>query len=166
MDETLKKLNAMHEKSGHWRGMYINSIINLERCIDEYLSRYFCSTVENTEPKKDLIELLLSEKVPFEPKRFAFEFILKKKNPEVVRKYPMLLKDIEKAIQTRNVLAHYMLDASENGFSLFDEGKIAFVRFNHKKSAPIVYSQEDFNTTLTTLWKSIRVIGEIVGEPS
>jgi len=152
------KFVAMRVKSANWRGVYIDSFAFLEKLIDEYLSRYFCGKDEKL--KKDLMELVLCEKLTFENKRAVFSYVLKNKNIEIVTTYSKLLKDIEIANNNRNVFAHYMLDTSEYGEKMFEESKLVFVKFSYKDN--VVISDEDFLNMHSALQKCIEILSSIL----
>jgi hypothetical protein len=142
--------------SSNWRGAYLNGITHLEKLFDDYLSKYFCDTEER---RNDLKGLILCEKVSLNDKRFVFDFLLKKKNPEVIKKYPEITKDLIAAIESRNVIAHYLLDTSEDGVKqFFEDGRIGFARFNHKPNADVIYSVEKFMSMIEMLQKYIYIL--------
>lgn len=113
-----------------YRGQIINDLIHLERLMDEFLSRHFCS---DTEKKKEFFELIIAtERMSFSSKIQIFEFIFKKHHATLTTKFPKIFSDIKNLNDERNIVAHYLLDTSPNGKKVFEEaGIIGFVKFRN-----------------------------------
>lgn len=113
------------------RGCVVNESIFCERMVDEFLSNYFCSDIKK---KKDIMELLLcTDRITSENKRQVLKKIVENNHKDFSDKYPSLFSDMLKLYEERNIMAHYMLDTSENGIKAYrDEQKIGFVNFKIK----------------------------------
>lgn len=112
------------------RGIILNDAIYIERLIDEFLSRYFCGN--DPDKKRDLMELIICEPLNFDIKRLAFIEIVKKEYQDFLIKNPSFKSDIDSIMKDRNILAHWLLDTSENGTTAMSRGEIMFVRFKVK----------------------------------
>lgn len=152
-------LLLMKSKSSLWRGTYITEYTFLEICMSEYISRYFTKIEEK---RNDLMNLFLCEKVSFETKRVAFEYILKKKNPNILIEYPDMVKDIIELMNHRNIIAHYMLDSSESGISLFNKNELSFIKFSHKNNPNIVVSDARMKQLMDNLIKYNMMMVELL----
>jgi hypothetical protein len=128
--------------SYNYRGQIINDLIYLERLIDEAIARHLC--VDN-DRQTELMELILcNERIGFSNKVQVFEYIFKKHKSDFVSNNPKIFSDIKKLIEERNIIAHYLLDTSENGKAMFDkENKIGFVKFRNSTET-LWRSQTDY----------------------
>jgi hypothetical protein len=123
-------------KAAYLRGSFINDTILLERVIDEFICRHFCSE-ENK--KVELLESLMSTKrITFDSKLAVAKFIIDNHYPEFDEKYPNYKKDITDIITHRNVFAHFLLDTSDDGVEKMKLGGIQFLKFE-KKTIPVLY---------------------------
>jgi hypothetical protein len=121
-----KELEALMTKAFYMRGKIISDTIYLERCMDEYMARYFSDTKEK---QKDLMETLLATKrMVFENKRLIFDFVVQKANPEFLKEYPNFKKDVIFIVEQRNVVAHHLLDSSSAGVAN-QANQIEFINF-------------------------------------
>lgn len=128
MDKDLKHLE---DQAFYLRGKIINHTIILERVIDEYLTNYFCG--EDEEKRKVLMYSLFgTNRITLDSKRQLFEDIIKKDKPDFVKKHPYLKKDLIYIAEQRNILAHYMLNSSDDGINNHDS-HIEFVNFKGER---------------------------------
>ncbi|HEX7414214.1 MAG TPA: hypothetical protein VF411_09230 [Bacteroidia bacterium] len=119
--------NLIKEAGCIYRGKIIDDVIYLERHIDEYLSRYFC---QEKEKQKDLFEMILGSRLSWLPKLQVFTLILETHKKEFLLKHSNFIKDLEKLSAERNIVAHSLLDTSEEGRKEYKENQsIGFVRF-------------------------------------
>lgn len=117
-------------QSYYYRGQIIGDLIYLERLIDEFISRHLCETGEK---QKEIFELILAnEKMGFSNKIQVLEFIIKTHKKEFLTSNQNIFADLKKLNDERNIVAHYLLDTSENGRKVFQESKsIGFVKFRN-----------------------------------
>ncbi|WP_419803524.1 hypothetical protein [Mucilaginibacter sp.] len=144
------------------RGTIINQIIFLERVIDEFLSGYFC---DNLIKKRELMELHLGDKLPFEVKRNIFSILLKDHYPDFLIKHPKLIKDIISVIEHRNIFAHYLLDTGEEALTILDDEipKIGFIRYK-KNTETIWYTSEKINEIVAQINRCVYAVIELLPE--
>src|SRR5689334_22576069 len=103
------KLKSMTDKQFLMRGKLISHIIFLERCIDEYIVKYFCDTGEK---RLELMKVIIStRKITLDNKKEVFLYLIKKYEPKFKTEHPTLNADLTDIIEERNRLAHYVLSA-------------------------------------------------------
>lgn len=124
--KAMEDTELYYMRAYYLRGKIISDTIHLERMMDDYMASYFCSDAEK---KKDLMQSLLSTKrIVFENKRLIFDFIVNKKNPDWVKKYPRFKNTLIKIIEQRNVMAHYLLKTGDEAIEQV-ETKMDFINF-------------------------------------
>ena len=135
------------------RGIIIDETITLERIIDEYISKYYCS---NEESSKELMEMLLcTNKITFENKMQIFKVIIDKKKDDFNSRYPTFISDIlHKIIPQRNIFAHYWLDTREHLTEFLVDRKTVFIKYKNQTEY-IEYDQFLFDKLTNTISKSI-----------
>lgn len=158
MNEEIAK--QIQFESYYYRGQIIGDLIYIERLIDEFISRHFCVAREK---QKELFELILAnERMGFGNKIQVFEFIVKEYRREFATAHPRLFNEIKKLNEERNIVAHYLLDTSENAVNIFQESKsIGFVKF--RNSTEILFrSNEDYMKFKDMLSRSIKLLSELL----
>jgi hypothetical protein len=111
------------------RGHFLNEFIFIERLIDEYLTRHFC---DETQKRKELFEFIMCENVAFEPKRLLLWHIMNIYDNAIYIKHKSKAEGMTTLMTTRNKLAHWMLDTSQEAHELFKLNKLQFLRFKNK----------------------------------
>ncbi len=103
------ELIEFHSNSDKIRGSIINFTIALERAMDNYIANYFQTTKEK---KKELLELLICDRMDFSQKAKALVDILRKKckkeGTNFNAEYPSISTNLEKIGRNRNKFAHNM----------------------------------------------------------
>ncbi len=150
------------ETAIEYRGKIIHEACYLEKMIDTYIAMYFCE--ENPLKISDMQLLILGDnRMNFESKRQIFDFISKNYDQNWYYQYKNISKDLQDIIEHRNVLAHCLLDTSEDSKN-FQEGVIRFIRFKNNVDYK-VYTVD----TLFDLWdkigKCIKHLGIKVYDP-
>jgi hypothetical protein len=122
--------------------------------MDAYIAAFLCSEFER---RQDLHLLILgNERMNFESKRQVFLQIIKKYNHKIFVEHPDIAKDIEKIIQERNILAHYLLDFGEEAMAL-PKGTIRFHKIKNDHTY-LVYTGDD----IERLYNKIEAILDII----
>lgn len=114
-------------KSIFIRGKVIGKAIFIEKLIDKWLAKYFCN---NEDRSSDLYNLILChDRLGFEAKRQVFCYIVENKCPIFFKLHPTLNKDLAYIIEQRNVLAHYLIDTTEDAINATEVG---FLKMKNK----------------------------------
>lgn len=117
------KYERLYNKSMMVRGGLINDTIFLEKVIDEWLSKYFCS---NKVRKNELFEMVFcNDRLTYNSKIQVFHEIVKNHCKSFNRQNPKLINDLEDIGRHRNIFAHWMLDTSE---PLLESGELRFLK--------------------------------------
>lgn len=154
-----EKILAILKDGAALRGLILNQVITIERMIDEFLSSYFCDTPEK---KKSLMENLISEFLTFDLKRQVFENVV---DPNFIKENPLLISNLILLMKHRNVVAHWIMDTSDEGLKYFDKGERAFIRFKTKtKNTPNtkVYNQKTINDILKKAEETIKSLSALI----
>lgn len=110
------------------RGAIINDVIFLERVIDDFIANYFCT---DTIKRDELMELVLTnERYALGSKIEVMVRILKKHYPEFYKEYPNIKGELDFISEKRNVLAHVLLDTTNEGI---ENEIMGFIRFKNAK---------------------------------
>lgn len=139
-------MDLINDKAAQIRGVIIHHTAILEKIIDEAISRYFSNDIDI---RQDLLTFVLcTERITFRAKLDVFNLIVHKeslKGPEnkfakFVAANPTYHTDlIEKIVEDRNVLAHYLFDSSDGYQERFTKEKvIGFMKFKVSKKNPEV----------------------------
>lgn len=149
------------QTSGYnYRGQIINDLIYLERLIDETISRHFCNDIEK---RKEFFELIIAnERMSFNSKIQVFEYLFRKYQKNFISNFPAVFSDIKKLNEERNIVAHYLLDTSDDGQEkMRKENKIGFVKFRNS-SETLWRDQEDINKWHLLLVKYINALQDFL----
>ncbi len=143
-----------------YRGQIISDLIHLERLIDESISRHFCTT---TDKQKEFFELIIAnERMTLNSKIQVFEFIFKKHHNDLIKSVSEIFSDLKKLNEERNIVAHYLLDTSEDGRKMFNDfKKIGFVKFRNSTET-LWRSNDDVNKWHELTRKYIRFMEEFL----
>ncbi len=139
-DTTIQQIQL----SGYsYRGQIISDLIHLERLIDESISRHFCT---DTDKQKEFFELIIAnERMTLNSKIQVFEFIFKKHHIDLIKSVPEIFSNLKSLNEERNIVAHYLLDTSEEGRKAFNDfAKIGFVKFRNSTET-LWRSNDDVN---------------------
>jgi len=146
----------IHNLSVKYRGAILHIITGLEKGIDVYLSRYFTSTEEKQD---ELMELVFGGlRITFENKRGILVYLSQKKKIKIEDDYPNMLSDMQDIFSVRKVMAHYMVDVSEEAQHLPD-GTLRFISLNNKLDFKD-FSKEKIRETIDQMLKMITVFGK------
>lgn len=108
-------LYDMQMRAYLYRGQIINDFILLERMIDEIMSHILAEKNPNV-----LFELILgTKKITLENKLQVFKELMRKHHDDFIKENPNIFNDINKLMAERNIVAHCLLDTSEDAVSLF-----------------------------------------------
>lgn len=140
------------------RGKIINETIYLERLIDEFLGRFFCS-----DPTRQAVlfdALLGTERITFENKRQIFQFVCERHYVQIKKENKDLFKDISTIIEHRNVLAHNLLNTTIDGYNKFISNKsISVIKFKNTYTV-LEYSPRFVEELLELIAKCTFIIQE------
>lgn len=149
------------QTSGYnYRGQIISDLIYLERLIDEIISRHFCNDIEK---RKEFFELIIAnERMSFNSKIQVFEYLFRKHQKSFISNFPSVFSDIKNLNEERNIVAHYLLDTSDDGQEkMIKENKIGFVKFRNS-SETLWRGQEDINKWHLLLVKYINALQDFL----
>lgn len=147
-------------QSYYYRGQIIGDLIYVERLIDEFISRHLCET---TEKQKEIFELILAnERMGFSNKIQVFEFIIRTHKKEFLTSVPNMFSNLKNLNEERNIVAHYILDTSENARKAFQKSKsIGFVKFRNSTET-LWRSNDDYLKFKGLLSKSNKQLIELL----
>lgn len=140
------------------RGAIISHTVLLERNMDLFICRYFCSTEAKV---FELMELLVSERTDFMRKTETFRQILQKEcklsGQDFNKKYPGIKTDLQKICETRNDFAHKLLVTPIKS----DIGKHDIVLKKFKDESQIIpYTASQIDEFLAKIEKYSKLIKE------
>ncbi len=107
--EKEKQLFHLYDLSKEIRGSFLDQAIAIEMLITDIISRHFCPE----EARRSLFFSLVPPELTFSTKIRILETILELCYPDLLEKYPTLIKEIKKIKNFRNRVAHSMLDTTE-----------------------------------------------------
>jgi hypothetical protein len=123
--EQREEYEKMHNASIHQRGVMIENLTYLERCIEESISSHFCR--DNPKLRGQLMEYIICpNRLNFKHKKDILKGIIEnKENPygDISKKYPKLFDHIDKIAVHRNIFAHNILDTSVEALARFKKNK-------------------------------------------
>jgi len=138
-----------------YRGQLISDLIYIERHIDEALSRHFCS-----DPKKrlEIMQVVFgTDRLGFSNKVSMFQFICETHYSDFLKENPKMLSELKSLIEERNIVAHYMLDTSDEAGGAFLNGELRFIKFQNKVT-PIIRTQADNDKFHQLIVKNVNVL--------
>ena len=94
----------LHEKNLVLRGFILNSTVEIERKIDDFLAQYFCETQEKQNELKEL--LFFTEKINFDYKREMLSNILQSKYQDFIAQNENFVRNLGEIAPHRNIFAH------------------------------------------------------------
>jgi len=161
MEETTAQTQEQIQLASYfYRGQIVGDLIYLERLIDEIIAQHLCETREK---QVEIFELILgNERMGFSNKIQVFEYIIKTYRQSLFTLNPKIFADLKNLNAERNIVAHYLLDTSENGIKVFEQNRsIGFVKF--RNSTTTIWrtdaQKSDFNALLG---KYISLLGELL----
>lgn len=112
------------------RGVVLNSMTMLERCIDIFISTHFCA--EHTKKRELMLTVFATKSITFENKRMLFNHLLnthtKKYDKSTVKG---LHKKLDEFNKVRNKLAHCSIDTTDTAVERFRNTKeVIFIDLN------------------------------------
>lgn len=127
----LKSKKTLKDKVINFRGSFLESFSGLESVMDLYIANHFSDDVNI---RADLLSLILkTHRITVESKRQVFDHISKTKFPTRYKKFPRTHKDIIALIETRNIIAHYQVDYSDEAIETQDK-QITFLKYKNIES--------------------------------
>ncbi len=138
------------------RGMVINNTTLLERIIDDYIAKYFS---QNEYKRKELIELILFDKVDFSKKVRIVQQIFNKKcevlGKEFTKEYPKFSADLREIYEQRNKFAHQLIAVPEN----IESNKYEIILLNYSdKEKFIPYTKDSIEKMMEMINSWINII--------
>ena len=136
----------------HVRGAVLGECITMERLMDEYISDYFCP-----EPNKkaELMDIVIcTKRITFESKAQILRCILDKKDLNNKKENKKIFNDLIDIAEKRNMLAHYMSDATDQAIInyLNDKETITLLKFDKIRESQ-VFKRSDIEALLTAYTK-------------
>ncbi len=122
-------MEEINEYAIRYRGLMLNEITNLEKLMDGFLCSYFTSDLDKQD---ELMEMVFGGlRITFDNKRGIFDHLSKTGKISLEQKYPKLFSEMQNLFSDRKILAHYMVDISEEA-KLLPDGTIRFHALNNK----------------------------------
>ena len=155
MDKEIKNkvvaTEKIHEKARYLRGRFLNSVAVIERDISVILTEYFCTEDEN---KRELFFVKVAENLPLQKKKEILIEIVKNDYPRYWEENREFIKYLQNIQEVRNILAHSVIDVSDEALARPIEEGVGFVQ--RRKGKPITDREfEDLgvraNTVMSTL---------------
>jgi len=127
------------------RGSLINSISEMERLMDKYIVKYFCTSIEK---RNELMEIIVSTKhLTFEAKSDIIRCLLVKTGEMTQKKANQIYARLNEDIAAkRNIIAHCTLDENlprSQSFINDPDKTIYFIKYYNSKT-PIPFTRKDF----------------------
>lgn len=143
-----------------YRGQIISDLIHLERLIDEALCRQFSS---ESDKRTELMEVIFgNERMSFDAKIQVFQFMFVKYQKEFLNKFPDMIKEIRAIQAERNIVAHYLLNTSDEGRERIQkDGNIGFVKFRNSTET-LWRGQTEYNKFHGLTGKYIQALEEFL----
>lgn len=152
--------DEIHEYAIKYRGEILNGIIKIERMMDIYLCQYFTAI----EHKQDeLLNMIFGTlRLTFENKRSLLDYLIKKELVDIADKWHSLAKDMQDLNSKRTIVAHYLLDASNEAQEL-PEGTIRFYKFMNNMDFEIIGAAEFRSIQITLDKMYVYIVEHMVG---
>ena len=110
-DYTVAQLKHLYGLAQEIRGPILEQAIAIELLVTDIISRHFCP---DDARGLELFSLVLScTDLTFRSKTEMLDKLLRLRYPDLVKKYPKLVGEINKVRRFRNNIAHRMLDTTE-----------------------------------------------------
>jgi len=131
------------------RGAILNDIAEMEREIDDYICRYFCSI---TKKRNELMEVIIATKhLTFASKADILRCILERRKDTTKAEATKIWRHLMETIAPkRNMIAHYKLDTSIGPISSFQtdtQKTIYFLKYANTKTIE-TFTKKDFLSLL------------------
>ncbi|NOW97959.1 hypothetical protein [Mucilaginibacter sp. SG564] len=154
----MRTTEEMYALAAKYRGNIINEMTWMEKFVDSYITNYFTS--DETKVVDMHLLFLGDNRISFDAKRQIFihlamkydllwynEYKSFRVHPEPKKFYSMN-NDLDYLTQQRNILAHRIVDTTEDG--RLDNEKISFLSFkNEAKTIP--FSEETYIEMMFTI---------------
>lgn len=154
-----EKLRTIFQKSIQLRGLVLDATIDIERSIDDYLSRYFCADEKKANELKEM--LWFTERINLSGKKDIFFMLIKRDEKDFIEKNPKFMDKLDKLIPHRNIFAHRSIDYSE---SILDKPKVevAFKRYDSEgKMKSKTYTVEDVQNLTNDIKDVTKLLDEL-----
>ena len=138
------------------RGAFLNRVAHLEVVIDTFLAYHFTKT--DREWKDFLTFIMPSDVIIFDKKRAIFKKIVEGYYPSLKEKIPNFHAMLGKIRERRNEFAHYPLDVTPEGISLFIKTNKVILLDNMKER--VQYS----HTEITELANQIQNLSNAISD--
>jgi hypothetical protein len=121
------------------RGRVIQRAVEIESVIDIYIAEHF---TKDPDKLHEFVSLITS-RTTFDNKLQMFKFLVDKHNKDFVGGFRTYHNEIKKAMEWRNVIAHYPVPFNKNSIEAFDKERIVlFVKL--KSTSGFIEISEDF----------------------
>lgn len=141
------------------RGSILNEVVYLERLMDEYLCRHFCS---DKSKRLDLLSFLMAtDRITFDNKRGILKILMERDNKPFVLNNKSIFSDLETIMKERNFLAHTLFDSSLDGYNSFLKNEFKFIRFKNSIERS-VYNDTKMKNISRLIAKYIDIFTELL----
>ena len=118
------------ELSQKRRGEFLNQIIFLERSMDEYIAKFFCSTKTKRDVMLSLI--LRTVKIGLSNKKDISTWIIKNRDKQFRKLHPKSVSELTEIVKYRNAFAHGIIEENRPITHLKNKETV-FISYDNKK---------------------------------
>jgi len=157
-----RQLTRLWKQARDVRGLFLEQAIFIENLIGDIISWHFCPD----EDRRNLFFSLIinNPDFTFSSKIKVLRQLLKLRYPELDKKCPEVIKELEKVIKFRNKVAHRMLDSSEQFLAKKLTDRIQLVYFKDGQEKHEVVTVKDMQERLKACSRLVLTIVDIQKE--
>jgi len=152
-----EQLRAYFDLAREIRGKFLGQTTGIEMLMNDIITRHFCPKDQS---KFALLFSLLAKQHTFHSRIEAFRIILTQCYPNLLKKYPHLLKEIDKIRKFRNKIVHSMLDTSDSFLKKYND-RIRLDIFKQGKKTQCIVTKADSKKRLVACSKVVKALLEI-----
>lgn len=135
-----KQLDDLLTLSSTIKGSLLEMAIWMEKIIEDIITIHFC---QDEKRRTQFYSLIMNEiHIPFLKKIITLKKLLKIYYPEIYKKYPTLVEDLQNVRNLRNNLVHSTLDNSDEFLAKNYNDRIRLVYFKDGKIKPLIITIE------------------------
>lgn len=161
--ENREKIDSLiQEKDTFIRGNILKNTVYVERCMDFIISRYYCSAEKQNEFRECV---LWNRSFNFDFKMQLLKIVLEKERPKFKEKYKKEINWIQNVMEFRNVVAHALIDTSEEAVDLFTKTlSIRYIKYRNGIKEYETFDTEKVNR-LNEIFNGLAVMINKLAEP-
>lgn len=152
-----KQLQQLYQLAKEIRGPYLDQAITIELLVGDIISQHFCPE----EDRRNLFFSLVISELNFFAKIRILEKLLELRYPDLVKKHPTIISELEKVRSFRNRIAHSMLDTSDEFLAKGYTDRIQLDIYKDGKRKQQVVTRAEINERLATCTRLVLVLRDI-----